>query len=351
MKTPTLSLLHLLLLLSLLLAACQPAVASLPASNTPLAHLNTPEKPTPLASDPPLIVTPQTTASLNNAVASRNAITPPSAETDSPLPATLTPVPQVSPSPFAPSPTPLPAEAWMMAPITPTVSETARRIYAQGQALGRNPHAFSKVGDCQSITTYFLAHFDTPNLYRLGPYSALQATIDWFPGSFARQSLAVKGGLNAAAMLSPFRADPKQCQPGEPPLACEYRLNNPSIAIISLEEWWEGAPEKYELYMRQIIEYTLQQGIVPILGAKADNLEGDHTINATLYRLSLEYDIPFWNFWAAVQPLPSHGLLEDGFHLTHGNNFYFDEHIPSGWTMRNLTALIALDAVRQALNP
>jgi len=32
----------------------------------------------------------------------------------------------------------------------------------------RNLHAFSKIGDCQSITTYFLKNFDLPVLYNLG---------------------------------------------------------------------------------------------------------------------------------------------------------------------------------------
>jgi hypothetical protein len=217
--------------------------------------------------------------------------------------------------------------------------------------MGRDPHAFSKVGDCQSITTYFLSNLGTPGLIDLGSYTGLQQTIDWFKGSFDRESLSVKGGFNAAAVLSPLRADPKVCKTGESPVACEYRLHNPGIALISLEEWWAGHPENYEKYMRQIIEYSIQQGVLPILATKADNLEGNQLINQTIARLAWEYDIPLWNFWAAVQPLPGHGLIEDGFHLTHGNNFNFDvgPGMQTGWTIRNLTALQALEAVRGAV--
>jgi hypothetical protein len=59
-----------------------------------------------------------------------------------------------------------------------------------------------------------------------------------------------------------------------------------------------------------------------------------------------------WNFWAAVQPLPSHGLLKDGFHLTHGNNYFFDDPktIKTGVSVRNLTALQAIDAVWRILS-
>jgi hypothetical protein len=254
---------------------------------------------------------------------------------------------------------PTPPDQWMTLPIIPILSEKSHMIFNRGIELGRNPHAFSKIGDCQSITTYFLKSFDIPGLYNLGDYGTLQATIDWFAGSFSRESLSVKGGFNAAAILSPLRSDPKLCESNENPIACEFRQHNPSIAIISLEEWWSEKPENYERYMRQIIEYSIQNGVVPILATKADNLEGNHLINQTIARLALEYDIPLWNFWLAVQPLPNHGLIKydtsgqlDMFHLTRREGYYFFNNRVarrSGWALRNLTALQVLDAVRLGL--
>jgi hypothetical protein len=246
--------------------------------------------------------------------------------------------------------TPAPDD-WKNLPVIPGVSQTARGIYQRGLQMGRDPHAFSKVGDCQSITTYFLSNLETPDSFDLGQYSSLQQTVDWFKGSFGRESLSVKGGFNAAAVLSPLRADPKECKSGESPVACEYRLHNPSIALISLEEWWVGHPENYEKYLRQIIEFSIQQGVLPVVATKADNLEGNQLINQTIARLAWEYDIPVWNFWAAVQPLPGHGLIEDGFHLTHGNNFNFavPRSMQTGWTVRNLTALEVLDTVQRSV--
>ena len=257
------------------------------------------------------------------------------------------------------TPTPIPPDYWMSLPIIPTVSKNAREIYNHGIEMGRDPHAFSKIGDCQSITTYFLKNFDQPGFYNLGDSNALQETIDWFSGSFSRDSMSVKGGLNAAAILSPLRADAKLCDSNENPIACEFRLHNPSIAIISLEEWWLNHPEKYESYLRQIIEYSIQNGVVPILATKADNLEGNHVINQIIARLSLEYDIPLWNFWLAVQPLQNHGLIKvdlsgkvDMFHLTRRVGYYFFNNPiarRSGWAVRNLTALQVLDVVRRGL--
>lgn len=257
------------------------------------------------------------------------------------------------------TPTALSPDDWMTLPVIPTVSQTAHSIYLRGLEMGNDPHAFSKIGDCQSITTYFISYFDMPGYYDLGNYSSLQETIDWYSGSFSRESLAVKGGFNAAAILSPLRADPQKCNPNENPVECELRVHHPSVVIISLEEWWAGHPENYETYLRQIIDYTIQQGVVPILATKADNLEGNNLINQTIARFSNEYDIPLWNFWLAVQPLPDHGLMKldasgepDLFHLTHSEGYYFyndPENMLSGWSMRNLTALQALDAVRRGL--
>ncbi len=246
-------------------------------------------------------------------------------------------------------------DAWKNLPVIPTFSDRAMQIFRQGLALGRDPHVFSKIGDCQNITTYFLADFEDPSNFRLGEYSNLQPTIDWFKGSFGRKSLAVHGGMNVAMVLSPLWADPTACQTGESPLACEIRVNNPAIVIISEEEAWSGDVAKYGTYMRQVIDYTISQGVVPILATKADNLEGGDRIDALIADLAGEYDLPLWNFWSAVQWLPTQGLSSDGFHLTQGygyKNFYFD--LPpadwSGMMERNLTALQALDAARIGLN-
>jgi hypothetical protein len=234
-------------------------------------------------------------------------------------------------------------------PVVPALSATARAIYARGLAMGNNPHAFSKIGDCQSVVPYFLAAFDY-GLYTLGPYGALQATIDNFQGSWARNSVTSNRGFNVASVFVPVWSDPKQCLPNESPLECEWRVNRPSLAIITMETWWGGDPSGYESYLRAIIEFSIAHGTVPILGTKADNVEGDGSINQVIVKLAQEYDVPLWNFWAAVQPLPSHGLIADGFHLTWARN-YFDQPdiMQNAWPWRNLTALQAIDAVwRQA---
>jgi hypothetical protein len=116
-----------------------------------------------------------------------------------------------------------------------------------------------------------------------------------------------------------------------------------------METWTPGRPTAaYENYLRQIVDFAISQNVVPILATKADNLEGDHSINLSIARVAADYDIPLWNFWAATWPLPDHGLLEDQFHLTNAaNHFGSKSDLEKGWPMRNLTALQSIDKVWQ----
>lgn len=245
----------------------------------------------------------------------------------------------------------LEASEWKELPVVPEFSERAREIFQAGIESGNDPTVFAKVGDCQNVPSMFLSIFDYPGYYSLGEdYSYLQETIDWYRGSFSRESEAVRRGFNAASVVSAVWADPESCEQGETPLECEIRINNPSVAIVSLETWWAGNPENYEKYVRQIIEGLLEHDILPIVATKADNLEGDHQINEILAGLAMEYQIPVWNFWRAVQPLPGNGLLEDRFHLTFDENHFDDpEALQAAWPWRNLSALQVLDEVRSEL--
>ena len=265
------------------------------------------------------------------------------------LPATGVPLPTVTPT----SKPPLEEGAWMQMPPVPTgISDSTRATYERGLEMGNDPTRFAIIGDCQNVSSYFLSMFDHPGEFSLGDeYTYLQPTIDYYQGSFSRTSLAVKGGFNVAAILSPLRADPKSCNTNESPLDCELRTWKPSIVFVSMETWWSEKPaEVYDKHMRQVIERILEAGAVPIIATKADNLEGDHSINATIAQIAYDYDIPLWNFWAAVQPLPNHGLSSDHFHLTFARSFFDDPvRMKSAWPWRNLTALQTLDVVRRGL--
>lgn len=268
--------------------------------------------------------------------ATQTPLSPPTTASATPaLPSTATANPAFSPTPDLR----LPPERWQEWDIVPAISARAREIYLRGLAMGNNPRAFSKIGDCQNIPEAFLGIYDLPGRYYFSPgYEYLQESVDYYAGSFNREGESVRGGFNASSVLLPLWANTEVCQPGENPMECENRIHNPSVVIISLEVWFAGRTEdRYEQYMRQIIEYNIAQGTLPILSTKADNVEGNHFINYVSAKLAYEYDLPLWNFWRAVQPLPNHGLDptdEGGFHLS-----------VDGWNMRSFTALQVLDAV------
>lgn len=237
-------------------------------------------------------------------------------------------------------------KSWREWPVVPTLEPAMLEVYLRGIRLGNDSHAFAKVGDCQNIPNAFLGVYDNPERYRLHPdYAYLQETIDWYAGYFVRDGAAVEGGFNFPAVFSPLRADGQLCEPGETPLQCEFRLLRPSVVFISMEFWYEGrTAEDYGDYLRRTVEFALEHGAVPILSTKADNVEGDHSINLTTAQVAAEYHVPLWNFWLAAQPLPRHGIDwerdPDGFHITY-----------EAWNWRSFTALQTLDALWRQTAP
>lgn len=256
-------------------------------------------------------------------------------------------------SPVAAAVTALRPEEWKSWPVIPTLSPKALSIYQRGVLMGNNPRAFSKVGDGEISATWFLSDFDLgPDYYDLGTNTNLQATILHFEGSFGRASQAARRGFNAQRILDSTLTDLGFCQVDETPLHCEIRLHRPSFALISVgtNQVWQA--DQFESGLRTIIEKLIAQGVVPILSTKADNLEGDDRINLIVARLSSEYDLPLWNFWLAVQPLPNHGLQDDLEHLTYyPNDFGSQTALQFAWPVRNLSALQVLEMLMNETQP
>lgn len=237
-------------------------------------------------------------------------------------------------------------------PIVPAITDRARAIYARGQALGLDPRAVSKIGDCISDNRHFLSPFGW-NEYKLGSFAALQPAIDHFAPTLAADSLAAYDGLVTAAALDPLFANPLACLPGETPLRCEYRVRRSSFAIIMFgaQDLLFASPGEFDRNLRQIVHETIEAGVVPILSTFPGNLNRwDDAIafNQIVAQIALDYDIPLMNLWRALDGLPNHGLDADGRHLspplTHSGDLTGD-NLRRGYPLRNLVTLQALDAV------
>ena len=252
----------------------------------------------------------------------------------------LTPTPTLTPT--ATPDTRLKPRDWAAWPVVPTVSARAKEIYLQGIGLGVTPRTFSVVGDCQSEPEVFLGIYATDRYYLSSDYQYLQETINDFQSSFSHINVSVRDGLSAPSALSALWADPQVCQPDENPVHCELRLYQPMLVFINLGTVWrEGASaDSYEGYLRQIVDQVIASGALPILSTKADNVEGDHSLNLATARVAYDYDIPLWNFWTAANYLPNHGLDSES------KDIYLT---PDAWDVRNFVALRTLDAIWREL--
>jgi hypothetical protein len=271
-----------------------------------------------------------------------------------PRTSTLTEIPSqtatISPSlTLTPTVTPLPAALnldpadWHGWPVIPIVPEYARQIYLLGQSLGNDPHAFSVFGDCQSEPKVFLGIFETDSQAVIALPLNLQETVVWFIGSLNRQSPTVRGGTSTGALLwDQWHQNRFGCTEYETPLQCELRIHKPSFVIIHVGTHYENRNEDY---MRTILNQLIAAGVVPILSSKADDRELDEHVNAQYARLAVEYRLPFWNFWAAVDGLPDRGLYTRPDAAYQGDLYLTDEAA----LIHRLSALQVLDIVRRAV--
>lgn len=226
------------------------------------------------------------------------------------------------------------------------VKQNARAIFVRGQALGRNGRAYAKVGDSTTENPFFMARFDE-GAYNLGDYAYLQGAIDHFAGSHARDSVAVRVGFHAWTAFDPLWSDKARCLPEEGPVPCEIRLHNPSVVLIRLGANDVGAPRLYEESLRQIVEYAIDNGVVPVLGTKPDRGEGDNSNNDIVRRLAAEYQIPLWDYDVLAGTLPNRGLGDDHVHMTtfYAHDYTRPEALQRGHSVHNLSALILLDTL------
>ncbi len=261
-------------------------------------------------------------------------------------------LPSPTPAPVSPAPAimvnGLRLEEFIMMPSD--VAANVRAIFERGQALGRDPHAFSVIGDSTVEMLNFLTGFETQP-YDLGSYDYLQRVLDAYPGSFARPRQAVEQGIHSRQVFLSDFADPQYCSEDESMIDCEWRLQNPSVVIIRIGSN-DGKPEVFATEIRRMVTYALERGTVPIIGTKADQyLDPGYVNNQILRQIAAEYHLPLWDFQRVANTLPDNGLLPDRVHLT----LFFDfdwrlaEAYRTGHGLQNLTALMALDAILQEI--
>ena len=233
-------------------------------------------------------------------------------------------------------------DTWKTWPVIPTVDPSIGEIYEYGQSLGNDPYAFSIFGDCQTRPGDFFGVFenDPASVESLSP--ELQETVQHFEGSFDRESPTAQDGTTPGALLwVQWHRGEYGCTFSETPVECELRIHRPSFVIIQVGTHFESRNTEY---LRKIILQLMDAGVVPILATKADNREKDERINRDMEMLAAEYDLPLWNFWAAVSDLPNRGLYTRKDRPLQGDIYLTDEAV----VRHRMTGLAALNAVWRA---
>lgn len=257
----------------------------------------------------------------------------------------ITPAPTRTSTPTSLPPTAaVDASAWKSLPVIPEgIDPSLRKIYERGLALGNDPHAFSIFGDCQSRPGDFFGVFesDAALIESLSP--ELQEAVDYFGGSFNRESPTAQDGTTPGSLLwTQWHRGEYGCTFAETPVQCELRIHRPSFVIIQVGTHFESRNTEY---LRRVILQLLDAGVVPILATKADNREKDERVNRDMAMLASEYDLPLWNFWAAVSDLPDRGLYTREDRPLQGPIYLTEEAA----ARHRMTGLAALNAVWRAV--
>ena len=274
---------------------------------------------TPTQTQKPFTSTPRATSVTSAVSGTGESLTPGTASTD----ATATPN----------------LDTWMAFPVIPEIDPNVRDIYENGQSLGNDPYAFSIFGDCQSEPDEFLGVFETDALLIESLSPELHEAVINFEGSFDRESPTSQDGTTPGALLwDQWHRGEYGCEFGETPVSCELRIHNPSFVIVQIGTHYESRNTDY---LRDIINQLLDAGVVPILATKADNRELDHRVNRDMALLANEFDLPLWNFWAAVSDIPNRGLyVMDG--REEQGAIYLDEDATERHRMTGLEMLNAV---------
>jgi uncharacterized protein YraI len=265
---------------------------------------------------------------------------------------------------FTPARLPLSVEVVALAAASPAGSapasgaapaglSRAREIFLQGQAMGNNPGAFIKVGDCNSDSDLYLKTAYLYGQVDLGPYAYLQTTIDFFSGSFGHFNASASPGFSILSVMDPMYRDQQYCHDWISPLECDFQYMRPSVVLIMpmAGDVYGLTDYQYAAGVRAVVDYSIAHGAIPVLVTFPVS-EREGAINGTLRALAQEYGVPLIDFASAAAALPDRGLVPgDTVHLSGVNAISFNgDQDRYGFTLLNLLTLQTLDQLRGVMN-
>src|SRR5450432_3276840 len=172
--------------------------------------------------------------------------------------------------------------------------------------------------------------------------------------SFANPPLAAGPGWKAETLFYSAYSDP--CG-AEIILNCEYSRVKPAVSLIMIgTNDSDGTdPTFYTTTLKKILDTTINLGILPVLSTiPPKKLEATSNGKVDQWNLIIkgvaqQYQIPLWDFWYALQNAPNEGISSDGVHpsapVDNNTGSFTTANLAYGYNIRNLTALMALNAI------
>jgi hypothetical protein len=238
-------------------------------------------------------------------------------------------------------------------PITSFVADRLHEVISLGPRL--RDDVFLKAGASTTVNTNALYCFAGDDV-DLADHDHLEPTLAYFLGgdaagttSFDRDSFAAEAGRSAG-----------WCIDGDPsPLDLEVEAIEPRLALVhygsndmNLGATYESAAYPFYANMSALLDQLMTRGSVPIVFGITRRGDSESaqlwvaTYNAILRGLAQARQVPFVDAFAAIDPLPGHGLSSDGLHLEGydaGSCILTAEGLEHGYNARNLIALEVLD--------
>ena len=269
-------------------------------------------------------------------------------------------------------------------PLAGNTGENARAIFAAGQTLGNHADVFAKVGDSITESGSFLQDLACEEP-AWGRWAALGETRAFygahtFPrgytsvwcgraNSFSRASTTAVTAWDAAdALAAPMDDPPAGCR-GLSPLACEYRLLHPSVALVmyGTNDVESFSVDAFRANLAAIVERSVEAGVIPVLSTIPPRADRKHrngrvvSFNRRVLAVAHDYRVPLWNYWRSLQGprMVNHGIGDDGVHpnlyggceppLGCRPTDFTRRGLRYGYNQRNLGALRVLDRLHAVL--
>ncbi len=213
-------------------------------------------------------------------------------------------------------------------PLLPDIGAlypTLRPIYENGvNSFGSRATVFAHAGDGTLRHNGILDTFAPGGSYNLADNGDLQAIIDWYNlvaidsgTSFNRESVAASDNWRVEDLINPNNT-PGGCNSGESPLACEIRVIQPAVMLLSIgyqDVLQNTDPNAFRANLEAAVQTLTNSGVIPVLftvrpvtGSEAQVA----AINDAIIQVASSYNVPVANLWRALNDMPDQGQTGGG---------------------------------------